>query len=91
MGGRFYWQMLSTAMSAGASMLYVAMFDEVNEGTAIFKVTDNPPVSTNPNTVFANLDGKPSDYYLWLTGEAGKILKHEEPLNFKLPVRNTEK
>ncbi|MDB5060439.1 MAG: xylosidase, partial [Mucilaginibacter sp.] len=50
-------------------------------------VTDNPPVSTNPNTAFANLEGKPSDYYLWLTGEAGKMLKHEEPLNFKLPAR----
>jgi hypothetical protein len=67
------------------------MFDEVNEGTAIFKVTDNPPVSTNPNTAFANLEGKPSDYYLWLTGEAGKILRHEEPLSFKLPMRKLEK
>ena len=92
MGGRFYWQMLSTAISSGASMLYVAMFDEVNEGTAIFKVTDNPPVSkTNPETKFADLEGKPSDYYLWLTGEAAKVLRNEAPLNFKLPVRKAEK
>jgi hypothetical protein len=88
MGGRFYWQMLSTAMSTGASMLYVAMFDEVNEGTAIFKVTDNPPISrTNPGTVFVNLEGKPSDYYLWLTGEAAKMLKNQEPLMLQVPVR----
>jgi hypothetical protein len=86
-GGRFYWQMLSTALSAGASMLYVAMFDEVNEGTAIFKVTDQPPVPTDPMTAFANLDGKPSDLYLWLTGEAAKMLRHEKPLNFKIPSR----
>lgn len=91
MGGRFYWNMLSTAISAGANMLYVAMFDEVNEGTAIFKVTDNPPVSANPETAFAGLDGKPSDYYLWLTGQAGKILKHETALDFKLPVKQPEK
>jgi len=91
-GGHFYWQMLSTAMSAGASMLYLAMFDEVNEGTAIFKVTDSPPVSTtNKGTAFANLDGKPSDLYLWLTGEAGKILKNEKPLVFKMPERKSLK
>ena len=42
-GGRFYWQQMSTAIRSGAEMIYVAMFDEVNEGTAIFKVSDNPP------------------------------------------------
>ncbi|MBQ8522019.1 MAG: xylosidase, partial [Bacteroides sp.] len=30
-GGRFYWQQLSTAIMAGAEMIYVAMFDEVDE------------------------------------------------------------
>ncbi len=30
-GGRFYWQMITTALNSGAQMLYVAMFDEVNE------------------------------------------------------------
>ena len=66
-------------------MLYVAMFDEVNEGTAIFKCTDNPPISKIAK--FVNMDGKPSDQYLWLTGQAAKMLRKEIPLSIKLPVR----
>ncbi len=84
-GGRFYWQQISTAIAAGASMLYVAMFDEVNEGTAIFKGSDNPPVSKVAS--FITMDGKPSDHYLWLTGEAGKMLRNEKPLSYKMPER----
>lgn len=84
-GGRFYWQQISTAINAGAKMLYVAMFDEVNEGTAIFKCSDNLPVSDIAK--FVGMDGKPSDTYLWLTGEAGKMLRKEIPLSLKIPVR----
>lgn len=85
-GGRFYWQQISTAINAGATMLYVAMFDEVNEGTAIFKSSDTPPVSNVAK--FINMDGKPSDTYLWLTGEAGKMLRKEKPLSNDMPTRN---
>jgi len=84
-GGRFYWQQLSTAMLVGADMIYVAMFDEVNEGTAIFKISDNPPVSDVAK--FVNNDGRPSDWYLWLTGEAAKMLRKEKPLSLNLPQR----
>lgn len=84
-GGRFYWQQISTAINAGASMLYIAMFDEVNEGTAIFKCTDNPPVGKGIQ--FVGMDGQPSDHYLWLTGEAAKMLRKEKPLSFKMPKR----
>ncbi len=84
-GGKFYWQQISTAINAGCKMLYVAMFDEVNEGTAIFKCSDNPPVSDTLE--FVDMDGMPSDHYLWLTGEAGKILKCEQPLKFAMPQR----
>jgi hypothetical protein len=87
MGGRFYWQMISTSINCGADMLYVAMFDEVNEGTAIFKVTNNPPLSADKNTLFAGLDDLPSDFYLWLTGEAARMLRKEKPLSMKLPKR----
>ena len=84
-GGRFYWQQISTAINAGASMLYVAMFDEVNEGTAIFKCTDNPPVSDIAK--FVGMDGMPSDHYLWLTGEATKMMRKQKPLSIKMPKR----
>jgi len=84
-GGRFYWQMLSTAINAGGKMLYVAMFDEVNEGTAIFKCSDAPP--PGKGTLFIDMDHQPSDHYLWLTGEASKIIKGKKPLSFKMPER----
>lgn len=84
-GGRFFWQQIATAIDAGVPMLYVAMFDEVNEATAIFKTTNTPPV--NSVSKFIDLDGKPSDHYLWLTGEAARMLRHEKPLSVKLPER----
>ena len=84
-GGRFYWQQITTALKAGSKMLYVAMFDEVNEGTAIFKCTDSPPVSKIAK--FVNMDGKSTDHYLWLTGEAAKMLRNEEPIKVSMPVR----
>jgi len=84
-GGRFYWDQISTAINAGAEMLYVAMFDEVNEGTAIFKVSDNPPVSEHAK--FLGLDGEPTDHYLFLTGQASKMLRREIPLTFDMPKR----
>ena len=87
-GGRFYWQQISTAINAGATMLYVAMFDEVNEGTAIFKCTDNPPVGKEVK--FVGMDGMPSDHYLWLTGEAAKMLRREKPLSFEMPRRDAK-
>ncbi|WP_215224699.1 glycoside hydrolase family 71/99-like protein [Echinicola shivajiensis] len=85
-GGKFYWQQISTVLNAGVGMLYVAMFDEVNEGTAIFKVSDNPPVGKVSK--FVDLDGRPSDHYLFLTGEAAKILRGERELDFQMPLKN---
>lgn len=87
-GGRFYWMQISTAINAGATMLYVAMFDEVNEGTAIFKCSDSPPVGKVAK--FIDMDGRPSDFYLWLTGEAGRMLRSEKPLTFELPIKPTK-
>ncbi|MBR1490987.1 MAG: xylosidase [Bacteroidales bacterium] len=84
-GGKFYWDQIYTAIGAGAKMLYVAMFDEVNEGTAIFKCTDTPPVSDVAK--FVGMDGQPSDHYLFLTGEGARMLRGERPLDKAMPVR----
>ncbi len=85
MRGKFYWQQIATVVGAGASMLYVAMFDEVNEATAIFKTTDTPPISQK--TSFLDMEGVPSDHYLWLTGEAGKVLRKEKAWSVTMPER----
>jgi len=84
--GRFYWEQLYTSLRNGASMVYVAMFDEINEGTAIFKVTDTPPKGKG-ETTFLGMEGMPSDHYLWLTGEAARMLRNEKPLTAKMPQR----
>jgi hypothetical protein len=76
--GRFYWKQIVGAIGSGAKMLYVAMFDEVDEGTAIFKASKNPPVGASSFVSFD--DGVPSDYYLYLTGCAGKMLRGKMPL-----------
>ena len=42
-GGRFYEGLFSKAAQAGADRLFVGMFDEYDEGTAIMPMSDDPP------------------------------------------------
>ena len=39
LGGDFLWRQFYDAANLGLDMAFVAMFDEVDEGTAIFKVS----------------------------------------------------
>jgi hypothetical protein len=71
--GAFYQQQIDNAIKAGARMLYTAMFDEINEGTAIFKLVVDPsqePVGTD--LLALDVDGcrsGTSDMYLRLAGQ----------------------
>ena len=84
LGGQFLWSQVVANKKAGADMLYIAMFDEVDEGTAIFKISNNPP--TTGGSKFLTLQGLPSDFYLQLAGQAGKLLRDEIPLNTEVSV-----
>jgi hypothetical protein len=71
-------------------MIYVAMFDEVDEGTAIFKVTNNPPRPGGVDMfVTYDIDGYPlpSDEYLWLVGQACRGLRGEITVTPTRPAR----
>jgi hypothetical protein len=81
--GSFYWSQISGAIQSDAKMLYVAMFDEMDEGTAIFKCSNNPPVGPR----LCDYEGMPTDYYLWLTGQAGKMLRGEILFSKQIPTR----
>ena len=84
--GQFLWSQVVANKEAGMDMLYIAMFDEVDEGTAIFKCTNNPP--TNSGSKFVTFNGLPSDFYLRLAGQAGKLLRGEIPLTSEIPVQH---
>jgi hypothetical protein len=77
--GAFYQRQIDNAIKAGAQMLYTAMFDEINEGTAIFKLAaegDQKPTGTD--LLALNADGcraAGSDIYLRVAGEATRALR----------------
>ncbi len=84
--GNFFWKQLSGAANEGAEMIYVAMFDEIDEGTAIFKTAHRVPVGES-KFIPVNAD-IPTDHYLWLTGKAAQMLKNKELLPIEKPVQN---
>ena len=58
------------------------MFDEVDEGTAIFKVTSSPPAQGH----FVGFEGLPSDWYLRLAGEAANRLRQRQRIPLEIPL-----
>lgn len=82
--GEFFWSQIAAVKKAGTDMIYVAMFDEVDEATAIFKCTNNPPASDG--VTFLTYEGLPSDFYLRLAGQAGKLLRDEIPMTEAVPL-----
>lgn len=72
-GGKFAWGQAELVKEYGLDLVYLAMFDEVDEGTAWFKVSNHPPVG-----IFATYEGYPSDHYLTIAGEIGKMMEGEK-------------
>jgi len=82
-GGKFLWEQFRELSRLGAGSVCVAMFDEVDEGTAIFKVSNTPPLQGH----FVTYEGLPSDWYLRLVGEATRLLRAGRPVPEEIPLR----
>lgn len=87
-GGDFYWHQAYNVLQAGVQMVYIAMYDEVDEGTAMYKIA--PTAAEKPahgKFLSADQDGiaLPSDWYLTLAGATGAILRGERPLTPRIP------
>jgi hypothetical protein len=97
-GGHFLWRQMyngvdafRSSSSSSRAALYVATLDEVNEGTAIFKLgTSRQNVPTGINFVTLDADGYqdlPSDWYLQLVGAARAALNNgDEPFPADMPA-----
>lgn len=122
--GKFFWKQAYYDIKAGAKMLYIAMFDEIDEGTAIFKCLNKKDVPSNvPDSDYYVLydngsyskrstykepvsgngwckkaselgiefqgieDELPTDYYLWIVGQAKQMLRGEIVLSDQIPSR----
>jgi len=90
-GGKFMWRMAYKYVSnPNINSIWVAQFDEVDESTAIFKVTsstiDNPLPSNGWLALDADGTSLPSDWYLRLTGEAQLMLEGKRTLTSAIPL-----
>ena len=82
-GGGFYWGQFAAMRGLGVRTVFVGMFDEVNEGTAIYKTAAGP---AGVHMVDAGEGGKrPGDWYLRLTGAGARMVRGEGPLVERMP------
>ena len=88
-GGAFFWKQITAALDSGCTMLYVAMFDEVDESTAIFKAAPSQAtVPTQGQFLSLDADGTAvgSDWYLRLAGAGMKTTAGQVPWDATLPL-----
>jgi len=86
--GEFLWRQAFNAKAAGAKILKIAMFDEVNESTAMFKLASRRTEAPDQGfwlTLDADGFTLPSDWYLRLAGEITRFFHDRAPLSARLP------
>lgn len=89
--GDFFWAQAYKSYSLGLKSLYLAMFDESDEGTVYLKCLNTADVPLNGDGTFAGYeDGLETDHYLWLAGEAAKMFRGESGYSANRPIRDSE-
>jgi len=86
--GQFLWSQFREAKRANATMVYVAMFDEVDEGTAIFKCVNDVPAGDKSK--FVTYEGLPGDFYLKMVGKGSRLIRGEISLETKLSFSKSD-
>jgi hypothetical protein len=77
-GGNFFWTQANRVISGNAKSIYIAMFDEVDESTAMYKLAENDE-QTPDQAYWLALDADgydlPSDWYLRCAKLATEIVR----------------
>ncbi|MCE7060307.1 T9SS type A sorting domain-containing protein [Dyadobacter sp. CY343] len=90
-GGSFLWQQSQNVINEGANMIYLAMFDEVDEATSFFKMekfSNHTP--KGGDTWFLSLDADgydlTPDWYMALGGYTKKVLAGKATNSLSVPL-----
>ncbi len=77
-GGNFFWTQATRVISGNAKSIYIAMFDEIDESTAMYKLAEND-AQTPDQGYWLTLDADgydlPSDWYLRCAKKATEIVR----------------
>jgi hypothetical protein len=88
LGGQLLWAQAMAARSAGSTMVKIAMFDEVNEGTPIFKLAatkNDAPAEAHFVTMDEDGQSLPSDWYLRVASAIAAVFHGQAPVSATLP------
>ncbi|MCU0786872.1 MAG: glycoside hydrolase family 71/99-like protein [Verrucomicrobia bacterium] len=85
-GGAFYWDRLYNAVAIGADQIFLGMFDEYDEGTAIMPMSDNHPDIHTGWGHYLDNEGRDPFWYLRLSGAGRAMLNGFRPLSATLPL-----
>jgi hypothetical protein len=88
-GGHHLWQQVYEVCKMGSKFMYVAMFDEVDEGTAMYKLAEieaDLPVGAEQAPLDIDGYALPSDWYLRVGTEMQKMLDGRIALTDVLPL-----
>ncbi|KAG1800311.1 uncharacterized protein HD556DRAFT_1026340 [Suillus plorans] len=94
-GGHFLWKQIYAARHAGVRIIYGAMWDEYDEGTAFMPVVSSSkqlPVHSQFNFLALDADGHslPSDWYMRIAGFAAESLRGDHMLHESFPVKELQ-
>lgn len=92
-GGQFYWDRIRNAINCGADQIFLGMYDEYDEGTAIIPMSDrHPNIANDGNTTWGHyIDNEGLDpfYYMLLSGATREVLNGQRSLTTTVPSANT--
>jgi regulation of enolase protein 1 (concanavalin A-like superfamily) len=90
-GGQFFWNRISSGITTvNPEALFVGMFDEYDESTAVMPMSDDPPILPDPNIGhYITNDGSPKDWWMTLSGYAQDTLCKQIPLSSTMPTQTS--
>ncbi|MGB6220524.1 glycoside hydrolase family 71/99-like protein [Haloferula sp.] len=87
-GGDFYWDRIYNAVACGADQIFLGMFDEYDEATAIMPMSDNPPEPHSAWGKYIDNEGRDPFWYLQLSAAGKEMLNDFRPLSSNTPAVN---